>query len=195
VRSSGGTDVLAAVPGRPALVVATPGAEPVADGGYAAALLLDSWAALGRADLRAGEEALRRWMNAAALVRPGGAVVVQAAAVHPVVQALVRWDPVTFAERELAERTELGFPPAVRMASLTGSAQALNAFVAAARLPEGARLLGPVDAGEGQERALVRVARARTRDLAMALKAATAARVAKKEAEIVRVQMDPQDLT
>ena len=34
--------------------------------GYGAVLLLDAWALLGRADLRAGEEALRRWMNASA---------------------------------------------------------------------------------------------------------------------------------
>lgn len=40
--------------GQPALVVSTPGAEPVAEGGYAAALLLDGWAMLGRPDLRAG---------------------------------------------------------------------------------------------------------------------------------------------
>ena len=42
-------------------------------GGYGAALLLDGWALLSRADLRAAEETLRRWANAAALVRPGGA--------------------------------------------------------------------------------------------------------------------------
>ena len=53
-------------------MVATPGAEPVAAGGYAAALLLDTWLALARADLRASEESLRRWLNAAALVRPAG---------------------------------------------------------------------------------------------------------------------------
>ena len=58
--------MLDTVPGRPALVVATPGAEPVAEGGYAAALLLDGDALLGRRDLRAEEEALRRWLNAAA---------------------------------------------------------------------------------------------------------------------------------
>ena len=95
------------VPASPAVVVATPGAEPVADGGYAAAVLLDGWALLGRASLRAAEEALRRWMNAAALVRPGpggGTVVVVAAASLPAVQALIRWDPATFADRELAER-------------------------------------------------------------------------------------------
>ena len=52
-----------------------------ADGGYGAALLLDGWALLGRPDLRAAEETLRRWCAAAALVRradPGGRVVVGA---------------------------------------------------------------------------------------------------------------------
>ena len=110
VRTSGGQHVLAAVPAEPALVIATPGAEPVAAGGYAAALLLDGWALLGRPSLRAAEEALRRWLNAAALVRPAGPVVVLAEASLSAVQALIRWDPVTFAERELAERAELGFP-------------------------------------------------------------------------------------
>ena len=120
----------------------------MAEGGYGAALLLDSWALLGRADLRAGEETLRRWMNAATLVRPasaGGQVIVVAAdAAHPVVQALVRWDPAWLAERELADRRELGFPPVTRIASLAGSPAALAEFLAAARLPDDADLLGPV---------------------------------------------------
>ncbi|RAJ60561.1 replication restart DNA helicase PriA [Streptomyces sp. Amel2xB2] len=73
VRTSGRDHVLESVPEVPSIVVSTPGAEPVAEGaGYAAALLLDGWALLGRPDLRAGEEALRRWLSAAALVRPGG---------------------------------------------------------------------------------------------------------------------------
>ena len=84
VRTSGGQHVLATVPAEPALVIATPGAEPVAPGGYAAALLLDGWALLGRPSLRAAEEAMRRWLNAAALVRPAGPVVVLAEATQPV---------------------------------------------------------------------------------------------------------------
>ena len=144
VRTSGGQHVLAAVPAEPALVIATPGAEPVAEEGYAAALLLDGWALLGRPSLRAAEEALRRWLNAAALVRPAGPVVVLAEATLPAVQALIRWDPVNFSERELAERAELGFPPAVRMASVTGTPAAVADFVGAAGLPAQAEVLGPV---------------------------------------------------
>ncbi|HEY5987174.1 MAG TPA: primosomal protein N', partial [Streptosporangiaceae bacterium] len=147
---SGGTATIPVVPAAPALVVATPGAEPRADGGYAAAVLLDGWALLGRPSLDAAQEALRRWMNAAALVAPsfsGGAVTVVAEGGLLAVQALIRWDPVTHAERELAERNALGFPPAVRMAAVTGSAPAVEALLAAAVLPEEAELLGPVALG------------------------------------------------
>jgi primosomal protein N' (replication factor Y) len=204
VRLSGrGSGVLAAVPAGPALVVATPGAEPVAEGGYGAALLLDAWALLGRADLRAGEETLRRWMNAAALVRPaaaGGSVVVAADGGHPVVQALVRWDPAWLAARELADRRALGFPPAARMAAVSGSPAAVAEFLGALRLPDGADLLGPVpeQARQGEdgdrERYLVRVPRANGRELARALAEVQAVRSARKAPEHVRVQLDPLDL-
>jgi primosomal protein N' (replication factor Y) (superfamily II helicase) len=202
VRTSGGQHVLAEVPAEPALVIATPGAEPVAAEGYAAALFLDGWALLGRPSLRAAEETLRRWLNAAALVRPAGSVVVLAEASLPAVQALVRWDPVGFAERELAERAELGFPPAMRLAAITGSPAAIAEFVGSAGLPGQAEVLGPVPAEangadhdlEPQERALIRIPRADGLALARALHATQAARSARKDGAAVRVQLDPAEV-
>ncbi|MFI6987218.1 primosomal protein N' [Nonomuraea wenchangensis] len=195
VRTSGRDGVLATVPGARALVVATPGAEPVAEGGYAAAVLLDGWALLGRADLRAGEEAVRRWMNAAALLRPGAELVVLADAALPAVQALLRWDPVTHAERELADRAELGFPPAVRMATLTGPASAVRQMIDEAHLPADAQVLGPVPVDdEGQERAMIRVRRTGGAALSAALKGASGVRAARKTPDVVRVSVDPLDL-
>ncbi|MER6695277.1 primosomal protein N', partial [Streptomyces minutiscleroticus] len=195
VRTSGREQILDTVPQTPALVVSTPGAEPVAEGGYAAALLLDGWAMLGRPDLRAGEEALRRWIGAAALVREqgaGGTVVIVAEPTLRPVQALVRWDPVGHAVRELAERAELGFPPVSRMAAVSGPPEALAAFLAGAGLPADAEVLGPVPLpvaeagrprragdpppGERWERALVRVPPGSGAALAHALKTAQAAR-------------------
>jgi primosomal protein N' (replication factor Y) len=218
VRTSGGSRVLARVPGTPAVVVATPGAEPCADGGYAAAILLDAWALLGRPSLRAAEETLRRWMNAAALARPGpdgGSVVVVADASLPVVQALIRWDPATFADRELAERRELRFPPAARMAALSGPHNAVRALLDAAELPAGAEILGPVPvagsdpgtpggapaepaglAGPDADlvRFLVRAPRSGGTALAAVLHAGQAARTARKEPGTVRLELDPAEL-
>ncbi|MFB6819362.1 primosomal protein N' [Streptomyces sp. NPDC056347] len=213
VRTSGRDHILDAVPDMPALVVSTPGAEPVAEGGYAAALLLDGWAMVGRPDLRAGEEALRRWTAAAALVRgqpEGGTVVVVAEPTLRPVQALVRWDPVGHARRELADRAELGFPPVSRMASVAGTPEALAEFLAAAELPPQAETLGPVPVpaaapgrprrpgqappGESWERVLLRVPPGSGAALAHALKTAQAARLARGGGERVRIRVDPPDI-
>jgi primosomal protein N' (replication factor Y) len=211
VRTSGGDLVLPRLPDQPALVIATPGAEPLAD--YAAALLLDGWALLSLPSLRAGEESLRRWLAAAALVRPGGTVLVHADQALAATQALVRWDPVTFAERELAERAELGFPPTVRMAAVSGESAAVAGVIN--DMGMAFEILGPVPVeqpapqpgkqpgqqsgqhgGQPQEqaRALVRAPRAEGAALAKALQAAQAGRSARKEGGGVRVQLDPAEL-
>ncbi len=194
VVSSSGDDHRRELPARPALVVATPGAEPVVAGGYPAALLLDGWALVDRADLRAGEEALRRWLNAAALVRPGGRVIVHADPALRPVQALVRWDPAGHAERELAERAALGFPPAVRMAALDGTADAVRDLLDHADLPAAAQVLGPVPETSDRVRALVRVPRSTGPALAIALRNAQGVRSARKAPDPVRIEIDPHPL-
>ncbi|MFH8222582.1 primosomal protein N' [Streptomyces sp. NPDC018057] len=213
VRTSGREQVLDTVPGTPALVVSTPGAEPVAEDGYAAALLLDGWAMLSRPDLRAGEDALRRWIGAAALVRPqeaGGTVVVVAEPTLRPVQALVRWDPAGHALRELSERAELGFPPVSRMAAVTGPPEAVADFLRGVALPSAAEILGPVPVpatpagrprrpgapppGEHWDRALVRVPPGSGAALAAALKSAQAARTARGSEAVVWVRIDPPDI-
>jgi primosomal protein N' (replication factor Y) len=211
VRTSGGDAVLDRIDGGAELVVATPGAEPVAPGGYGAALLLDGWTLLSRADLRAGEEALRRWFNAAALVGADGQVVIAADAGVAAVQALVRWDPVGHAARELADRAELGFPPATRMASITGPAPAIQGLLAVAELPSTADRIGPVeldrphrpgdasahhaaDSDAVEQRLLIRVPRPDGPALARALHAAAAVRSARKDPDPLRIALDPATL-
>ena len=194
VHSSSGGQVLSSVKTGRRVVVATIGAEPTADGGYGAALLLDGWSMLARPDLRANEEALRRWMNAAALVRPGGKVVVVADSAHPTVQALIRWDAIGHAHSQLTERSEVRFPPAVRMGAISGSAKAVDALLGSAHLPPEAQLLGPVPTPDGGERMLVRVPRSAGLALAKALMDASAVRSAKKDSESTKVQIDPVDI-
>ncbi|MGI9009555.1 MAG: hypothetical protein ACR2FU_25755, partial [Streptosporangiaceae bacterium] len=210
VRTSSGAGVLASVPATPALVIATPGAGPAAAGGYAAAVLLDAWALLGRPSLRAAEEALRRWLNAAALVRPGpagGRVVLMAEPGLAAVQALIRWDPATHAARELAEREELGFPPAVRMAAVTGPAAETAELRTSVPLPPSAEILGPVPAGHADHdqdhdgdsgpelvRYLVRTPWPDGLALAAALRSWLAGRSARKAGGQVRLQIDPAEL-
>jgi primosomal protein N' (replication factor Y) len=206
VITSAGDAIVAEVAARPALVVATPGAEPRVSGGYGAVLLLDTWALLGRQDLRAAEDALWRWMSAAALVRArgdGGVVTVVAESSIPTVQSLIRWDPVGHAEAELTARTEVGLPPSVHMAAIDGTADAVSALLEEARLPDRADLLGPVDlppgvrrpagtpAGVPVTRMLVRVPREQGLTLAASLRRGVGVLSARQTHEPVRVQIDP----
>ncbi|MGN6688605.1 MAG: primosomal protein N' [Actinomycetales bacterium] len=202
----GDGDVRAEVGPAPALVVATPGAEPVAEGGYAAALLLDGWLLLSRPELRASEEALRRWINAAALVRSGardGHVVVMAPSEAAAVQALVRWDPVWLARRELADRREVHLPPAARVAEIVGPESSLLELGANLDLPPSAERLGPVPLAAGavhqdahepaQARLLVRVPRSAGLALTAALRKEAAARSVRKDPVPLRARIDPHD--
>jgi len=200
-RTSAGDAVLTDIPAGPSVVVATPGAEPSVPGGYGAALLLDGWSLLSRPDLRAAEEALRRWANAVSLVAPDGTVIVGADESLPVVQALIRWDPAGYAERELADRRELDFPPVSRLASLTGAPADIAELLSLAQLPAAAEELGsvPVQPARGPEpveqlRSLIRVPRRDGIALAEALHAAAAIRSAKKSGSAVRVALDPLEL-
>lgn len=223
VVTSGGSTIVDDVPDGPRLVVATPGAEPVAEAGYGAALLLDTWALLGRADLRAAEEALRRWLSIVAAVRSDGTTVLLADAGLPVSQAVIRFDPVGFAGQELAGRVEVGLPPATTMASLDGAAADITEFVSTIELPDGVDVLGPVELPAGArppaghakgrsgagpavrsvgdpdeppqvQRILLRISRGRGRELASTLRTAQVARAAARSTGTIRVQIDPQQI-
>jgi primosomal protein N' (replication factor Y) (superfamily II helicase) len=174
-------------------VVATPGAEPVAEGGYAAVVLLDAWLMLARPDLRTSEEAVRRWVNAVGLVRTGGSAVIVGDPAVPGLQALVRWDSGGFAAREAAERATAHLPPASRLATITGDPGAVDDALTLLALPDAAEALGPVPVGDDEARVVLRVPRAQGAALSQALLELQRVRSARK-LDAVRVQVDPVSL-
>ena len=202
VLDSSGDRVISHVGDQPALVVATPGAEPLPGTGYAAAVLLDAHRLLERPDLRAGEEALRRWLNAMALVRPasdGGTVCVVGPPAERAIQALVRLDPGGYAIHELADRIAAGYPPAVRFITIEGVSGAVAEFGDLLTVPEGTERLGPVElgvpVGVGQEETWwqlsLRVPTPVGTELIRAVKAAAAGRTARKLTGALRIRVDP----
>lgn len=206
VVNSSGERIVETIPSGPRVVVATPGAEPVAPEGYGATLLLDTWAMLGRQDLRANEDALAHWSRAVMLTRSqgdGGTVVIDADAAMPVVSDLLAWDHVGAAARELADRTATQLPPAFHVAAIDGTSQSVGTFKETLQLPEGAELLGPVDLPAGTRppagvepgtpivRLLVRVERSKARELGIALKKAQGVCATRKDPNPVRVIVDP----
>jgi primosomal protein N' (replication factor Y) len=188
--------MVATVPSEPRIVVATPGAEPSCEGGYAAVLILDARAQLQRPYLDAPEDAARRWFSAARLAAPRGRVIITAENALAPVQALVRWDAPWLAARELQERSAAGLPPATRMAALLGDPADIGEVVGALDLPH--RVLGPVPAPDRgdphQHRALVVVDREHSAALSRELRAITATRSAEAKTRPVHVRMDPRKI-
>lgn len=205
VRQSMGGRVLSDVPDTPSIVVATPGAEPPTEHGYAGAVLLDTDLALLRPDLRAGAEALRRWLNAVALVRPGaegGSVIAVGESGGREIQALIRIDPAGHAQRELEERLQAHFPPAVKMVLVEGSMDALHEFGSLLRPTEWTEALGPVEVeGSGQpltaaddsplHRLTLRAPLIEGSELVAGVKAVTNLRSARKSDYPIRIRVDP----
>ncbi|GAA4482236.1 primosomal protein N' [Microbacterium panaciterrae] len=167
------------VDARPALVVATRGAEPQADGGYRAVVLLDGSRMLQAPDLRIGESCLRWWSNAAALAAPGAPIHLVGVD-GAVARAFATWSQPAYARSELAERAPLRMPPAVRVAQLEGSAAGVRRALddlAVLALPADA-VLGPVliEGDENsRERALVRFPYAEGTRVAESLRASVVA--------------------
>jgi primosomal protein N' (replication factor Y) len=189
------------VPDVPALIVATPGAEPIAENGYAAVLLLDGDRMLSREALRTGEEVLNRWMGAAQLARgqkaapgmPGGGTVVLAGEPSEPARALIRFDAGSYADAELAERRELKLPPAVRTALVKGPAATADKFIAALGFGDEVRMHGPVLEDESEHRWLLFYSYAEGPAVTKKLRSLRASFSAAKE-PILAIRVDPDGI-
>lgn len=199
VMSSSADHMLVTVGEQPTLVIATPGAEPVATHGYAAALLLDGDAQLQREGLNVPEQVLGHWMRAATLVRPAseGGTVVVTAEYDDAVAALVQMNPIAWATRQLAQRQQLGLPPTMRVAELLGPADEVQKTIRHTPLPyqsEASPWIGPVPVDEVTHRALLFFPDYVAEQVVGALKTTRAQLSARGETTSVRLRVDPTDV-
>lgn len=154
----------------PALVVATRGAEPIAEGGYQAVLLLDGERMLARETLHVAEDCLRWWTSASVLAAPGAPTLLVGVS-GDLARDFATDRLVDFAREELADRRHLRFPPAVRLASVTGAESAVRGVLEAVDPDLLIDVLGPVDVDEKAVRAILRFEYARGADVAAAVRA------------------------
>jgi primosomal protein N' (replication factor Y) len=137
-------------------VVATRGAEPVAAGGYSAALLLDGAAMLQRESLATLEDSVRGWEHAISLVRSEGTVFVTEIDQGPAL-AVATGNYQQLLSQELNARESLRLPPTLRFVAVSGPSHSVASMVEAvtALSPE-IDVLGPVRLEEGLVRSVAR---------------------------------------
>jgi len=184
------------VPGTPALVVATRGAEPVAEGGYRAVLLLDGDAMLQRASLNALEDTLQGWEWAMSLLAPG-AIAYLTDLEGTVAQSFASGGVEILLGRELAQRQELRMPPTIRLASISGPRDDVDALVSAVTGPDSPHAgqvdqLGPIR-HDSRTTYLLRMSYRVAPDVASELRAAVVRSASRGPRQVTRMKVVMDD--
>ena len=147
---------------KPALVLATSGAQPQVEGGYAAVVMLDGIRFFSHTDLRTQERARELFFETSSLVSPSGTVLLVIDDTHPIVSAIARWNVAPLLKRELSERTELQLPPSVFSVVLVMDqsigiqiVNGLKKALADGRIPQSSNIYGPTEISKGQVKIVV----------------------------------------
>ena len=147
---SAGDVIKQRVESRPSLVLSTPGAQPLVDGGYAAVVVLDATRFFSHTDLNTQERARELLFETSSLIRKTGKVLIVIDEAHPITSAIARWNVAPLLKREIADREELKLPPTVASAIIVTDAMTapqivsgLRKAISDGRLPESARIYGP----------------------------------------------------
>jgi len=161
VIQSTASDPRDSVSGDPALVISTPGVEPIAESGYAAVVILQVDRFLNSSASNGVERAYSNFFAAGALISDAGVIALVSDDGSPITSALTTWNPATISKREIEQRISLQLPPIsgavlvladsaelVRLKSALESARAEN------RAPKSLRVYGPT-AGEGAKLTLL----------------------------------------
>jgi primosomal protein N' (replication factor Y) (superfamily II helicase) len=134
----------------PALVISTPGVEPIADSGYAGVFILQVDRFLSSSATNGVERAYSSFFAAAALVRDSGVIALVHDDGTPIVSALTTWNPATISKREIEHRNSLQLPPITSAvlvmadsAELVRVKSALDGAKQKGRAPSSLRVYGP----------------------------------------------------
>lgn len=197
---SAGDVIKQRVESKPSLVLATPGAQPLVDGGYAAVVVLDATRFFSHTDLNTQERARELLLETSSLIRKTGKVLLVIDESHPITSAIARWNIAPLLKREIADREELKLPPTVASAVIvTDSVTApqivsgLQKAFSDGRLPQSARIYGPTIMSKDLSKIVIHAAHQEWRQMAQVLHELQRRRsIAKKD--LLTIRIDPYSL-
>jgi primosomal protein N' (replication factor Y) len=155
--NSSGENIFDRVGDEPAIVVATPGAQPRTAGGYSAVVILEGLRFLADSQLRAMENAREIFFSTVAMSAPDTTSVVVLDESNPLIGELNRWSIGRLARAELADRLATKLPPYYRQVLFQGESREIlrlsEGFVqmqSDQRLPLEVEIIGPIEKGGGE---------------------------------------------
>ncbi len=134
----------------PALVVSTPGVEPIADSGYSAVVILQVDRFLSTSASNGVERAYASFFAASALLSDSGTIALVHDDGAPIISALTTWNPATISKREIEQRISLQLPPITNAVLVLADSSELTRLKSALlsaqeenRAPSSLRVYGP----------------------------------------------------
>ena len=154
VVQSTASDPRDSVSNEPALVISTPGVEPIAEGGYSAIVILQVDRFLSSSASNGVERAYSIFFAASALLGDSGVLLLVHDDGAPITSALTTWNPATISKREIEQRISLQLPPITgavlvlaEAAELVRLKGALESAKEEGRAPKSLRVYGPTNSG------------------------------------------------
>ncbi len=138
----------------PSLVIATPGTEPLARGGYESIIILDGETTLSREGLDTDADALRVWLNAASLAAKNAPVFIAGTGVT-LGHVMRDRQENCYVLSLLTERETLSLPPATRVALISGSRESVASVESALTGIPRRSVMGPVPGADGSSRLIL----------------------------------------
>ena len=149
--NSSGENIFDRVGDEPAIVLATPGAQPRTTGGYSAVVILEGLRFLADSQLRAMESAREIFFSTVAMSAPDTTSVVVLDESNPLIGELNRWSIGRLARAELADRLVTKLPPYYRQVLFQGEAREIfrlsegfEQMQSDQRLPQEVEIIGPI---------------------------------------------------
>ena len=133
-----------------ALVISTPGVEPIAESGYAAVVVLQVDRFLSSSASNGIERAYANFFAASALLSDSGVIALVHDDGAPIISALTTWNPATISKREIEQRVSLQLPPITNAVLVLADStelvrlkSALESAKQESRAPNSLRVYGP----------------------------------------------------
>jgi len=197
IQLSNSPNILEEISPKTRIVIATPGAIPVAMDGYSSIVILEGQRFLASGSSTYEEMVYESFFDSAAKVKRNGNVLVVLDSSHPLISSITRWNPSVLVKKILRENNDALLPPyassALLRVPITDAVMLRNGIMKSikdGRLPISSKVYLTENESKNESRLLINVPRENREDLANFVLELSRKRAISKKS-FISVALDP----
>jgi primosomal protein N' (replication factor Y) len=197
IQLSNSPNILEEISSKTKIVIATPGAIPVAMDGYSSIVILEGQRFLASGSSTYEEMVYESFFDSAARVKKNGNILVVLDSSHPLISSITRWNPSVLVKKILRENNDALLPPyassALLRVPITDAVMLRNGILKSikdGRLPTSSKVYLTENESKNESRLLINVPRENREDLANFVLELSRKRAISKKS-FISVALDP----